>query len=73
MYYLVGTTISLVLDFPLATVPSFDLVLADMEMEEDCAVASCEVLRRMVVAVLGDSTGTVGARIERGCLDGHAL
>lgn len=36
-------------------------------------VASCEALRRMVVVVLGGSMGTVGARTERGCLDGHTL
>lgn len=61
------------LNFLFATVASFGLVLADMEVGEDIAVASCEVLRRIVVVVLGGSTGTVGARIERGCLDGHAL
>lgn len=61
----------MVLGFLLATVAAFGLVLAGME--EDCAVASCEVLRLMVVVVLGDSMGTVGARTERGCLDGHAL
>lgn len=39
--------------------------------EEDWDVTSCEALRRMVVVVLGGSMGTVGARTDSGCLDGH--
>lgn len=58
---------------PLAGPVSFGLVLGGVVPEDDWVVASCEALRRMVVAVLGDSMGTVGARTERGCLEGHAL
>ena len=57
MYYLAGTTFSLVFDFPLATLTGFGLVLVVVVVE----VASCEALRRMVVVVLGGSMGTVGA------------
>lgn len=73
MYYLAGTAFSLAFGFPLAVPAGFGLVLAGMVAEEDWAVASCEALRRMVVVVLGGSMGTVGARTERGCLDGHTL
>lgn len=73
MYYLASTTFSLEFAFPLAVLAVFGLVLAGMVVEEDCVVASCEALRRMVVVVLGGSMGTVGARTERGCLDGHTL
>lgn len=58
--------------FPLVTAAGFGLVLVGMGAE-DCAVASCEALRRIVDVVLGGSMGTVGARTERGCLVGHAL
>lgn len=73
MYYLAGTDFSLAFGFPFAGVVGFGLVRAGMVPEEDWAVASCEALRRMVVVVLGGSTGTVGARTDRGCLDGQTL
>lgn len=73
MYYLAGTAFSLAFGLPLATAAGFGLVLAGVVPEEVWAVASCDALRRMVVVVLGDSMGTVGARTERGCLDGHTL
>ncbi len=73
MYYLAGTTFSLAFGFPLVAPTGFSLVCVDMVPEEVWAVASCEALRRMVVVVLGGSIGTVGARTERGCLDGHTL
>ncbi len=73
MYYLAGTTFSLAFGFPLVAPTGFSLVFVDMVPEEVWAVASCEALRRMVVVVLGGSIGTVGARTERGCLDGHTL
>ncbi len=73
MYYLAGTAFSLAFGFPLAPPAGFGLVLAGVVPEEVWAVASCEALRRMDVVVLGGSMGTVGARTERGCLDGHTL
>lgn len=73
MYYLAGTAFSLAFGFPFAAPAGFGLVLAGVVPEEVWAVASCEALRRMVVVVLGGSMGTVGARTERGCLDGHTL
>lgn len=73
MYYLAGTAFSLAFGFPLVTPAGFGLVLAGVAPEEVWAVASCEALRRMVVVVLGGSMGTVGARTERGCLEGHTL
>lgn len=71
LYYLAGTAFSLAFGFPL--VAGFGLVLAGVVPEVDWAVASCEALRRIVVVVLGCSMGTVGARTDRGCLDGHTL
>lgn len=73
MYYLAGAALFLVFGFPFAMPAGLGLVLVGMVAEEDCTVASCEALRRMVVVVLGGSMGTVGARTERGCLDGHTL
>lgn len=71
MYYLAGTDFSLALGFPLVAPTGFGLVLTGVVPEEVWAVASCDALRLINVVVLGGSMGTVGARTERGCLEGH--
>lgn len=73
LYYLAVTDFSLAFALPLVGPAGFGRLFPDAVPEEDCAAGSCEALRRIVVVVLGGSMGTVGARTERGCLDGPAL
>lgn len=73
LYYLAGAAGALAFGFPFAPPAGLGLVLVCAAPEEFWAAASCEALRRMVDVVLGGSMGTVGARTERGCLEGHAL
>lgn len=72
-YYLEGTTFSLAFGSPWVAPFGLALFLTGVELEQVWVVASCEVLRRRVAAVRGRSTGTVGARTERGCLVGQSL